>query len=202
MDPSLEPDALLAAYARGWFPMDEPGASGPVGLFEAEPRGVMPIEGFRVPRSVARGLRGADYEIRLDAAFPHVAAGCAVRPGEPTWLTPRLVAAYERLHGLGVAHSVEAWRDGRLCGGLFGVALGGLFTSESMFHRAPDAGNAALVATARMLRAAGYALWDIQMTSPHTARFGARDIAPRDYRRRLREALDVAPGPLSPPPGG
>jgi leucyl/phenylalanyl-tRNA---protein transferase len=202
MHASLEPDALLAAYARGWFPMDEPGASGPVGLYEADPRGVMPIEGFRVPPSVGRRLRRAAYEIRLDAAFPQVAAGCAVRPGEPTWLTPRLVAAYERLHGIGLAHSVEAWRDGRLCGGLFGVALGGLFTSESMFHRAPDAGNAALVATARMLRAAGYALWDIQMTSPHTARFGALDIAPRAYRRRLREALDVVPGPLNPPTGG
>jgi len=202
MHASLEPDALLAAYARGWFPMDEPGASGPVGLFEADPRGVMPIEAFRVPRSVARGLRRAGYEIRLDAAFPQVAAGCAVRPGEPTWLTPRLVAAYERLHGIGVAHSVEAWREGRLRGGLFGVALGGLFTSESMFHRAPDAGNAALVATARMLRAAGYALWDIQMTSPHTARFGALDVAPRAYQRRLREALDVVPGPLRPPTGG
>ena len=202
MDPSLEPEALLWAYSRGWFPMDEPGATGAVGLYEADPRGVMPIEGFRVPPSVARGLRRAGYEIRLDAAFPQAVAACAVRPGEPCWLTPRLIGAYERLHRLGVAHSVEAWRGGRLCGGLFGVALGGLFTSESMFHRAPGAGNAALVATARMLRAAGYALWDIQMTSPHTSRFGATGIAPREYRRRLRAALGATPGPLSPPPGG
>jgi leucyl/phenylalanyl-tRNA--protein transferase len=97
---------------------------------------------------------------------------------------------------------VEAWREGRLWGGLFGVALGGLFTSESMFHRAPGAGHAALVATAAALRAAGYALWDIQMTSPHTERFGALGIAPREYRRRLRLALAEAPKPLSPPPGG
>jgi leucyl/phenylalanyl-tRNA---protein transferase len=200
--PSLEPEALLWAYARGWFPMDEPGATGPVGMYEADPRGVMPIEGFRVPRSVARGLRRAGYEIRLDASFAQVAAACAVRPGEPAWLTPRLIRAYERLHLLGVAHSVEAWRDGRLCGGLFGVALGGLFTSESMFHRAPGAGNAALVATNAMLRAAGYALWDIQMTSTHTRRFGAADVAPRAYRRRLRAALAATTGPLSPPPAG
>lgn len=200
--PSLEPEALLSAYARGWFPMDEPGATGPVGMYEADPRGVMPIEGFRVPRSVARVLRRAGYEIRLDASFAQVAAACAVRPGEPAWLTPRLIRAYERLHLLGVAHSVEAWRDGRLCGGLFGVALGGLFTSESMFHRAPGAGNAALVATNAMLRAAGYALWDIQMTSAHTRRFGAADVAPRAYRRRLRAALAATTGPLSPPPAG
>lgn len=179
--------------------MDEPGASGPVGLYEADPRGVMPIEGFRVPRSVARGLRRAGYEIRVDSAFAQVAAACAVRPGEPAWLTPRLVAAYERLHAVGAARSVEAWRGGRLCGGLFGVALGGLFTSESMFHRAPDAGSAALVATAAMLRAGGYALWDIQMTSPHTARFGATEIAAADYRRRLGRALRAPAGGLTPP---
>ncbi len=200
--PSLEPEALLWAYARGWFPMDEPGATGPVGMYEADPRGVMPIEGFRVPRSVARGLRRAGYEIRLDASFAQVAAACAVRPGEPAWLTPRLIRAYERLHLLGVAHSVEAWRDGLLCGGLFGVALGGLFTSESMFHRAPEAGNAALVATNAMLRAAGYALWDIQMTSSHTRRFGAADVPSQRYRRRLHAALAGTTGPLSPPPGG
>jgi leucyl/phenylalanyl-tRNA---protein transferase len=181
--------------------MDEPGATGPVGLYDADPRGIMPIEGFRVPRSVARGLRRAGYEIRVDAAFPQVAAACAVRPGEPTWLTPRLVAAYERLHRLGVAHSVEAWRAGRLYGGLFGLALGGLFTSESMFHRAPEAGNAALVATAAMLRAAGFALWDIQMTSPHTERFGAVAVGRREFRRRLRDALGRPAGPLTPPAG-
>ncbi len=178
--------------------MDEPGATGPVGLYEADPRGVMPVGGVRVPRSVARGLRAAAYEIRVDAAFAQVAAACAVRPGAAAWLTPRLVAAFERLHRLGVAHSVEAWRGGRLCGGLFGVALGGLFTSESMFHRAPDAGNAALVATARMLAAAGHALWDIQMTSPHTERFGAVEVPAADYRRRLRAALAVTAGPLTP----
>ena len=162
--------------------MDEPGASGPVGLYEADPRGIIPIEGFRVPPSVARRLRRAGYEIRLDAAFDQVAAACAVRPGEPTWLTPRLLEAY-----------------GRLWGGLFGVAIGGLFTSETMFHRRADAGSAALVATGLMLRAGGYALWDIQMTSAHTERFGAVAIGRREYRRRLRDALAAPAGPLRPP---
>ena len=131
-----------------------------------------------MPRSVRRALGRGRYEIRVDAAFGEVAAACA-EDREGVWLTPRLGEAYGALHRLGLAHSVEAWSGGRLAGGLFGVALGGLFTSESMFHREPDAGNAALVGTAALLAERGFALWDIQMSSPHTARFGAVDSAPR-----------------------
>lgn len=195
--PSLGPDALLHGYLNGWFPMDEPGARGPVGMYESDPRGVMPIEGFRVPRSVRRALRAHPYEIRVDAAFAEVARACAVRPeDEGIWLTPRLERAYGALHRRGLAHSVEAWSGGRLCGGLFGVALGGMFSSETMFHRAPDAGSAALVAAAGLLAAAGFVLWDIQMTSEHTRRFGAQDIAPAEYRLRLARALAVRPRAL------
>lgn len=195
---SLAPDALLGGYLRGWFPMDEPGAVGAVGMFEADPRGVLPIEGFRTPRSVRRALRLRPYEIRVDAAFEQVAAACAVRPGEGVWLTPRLVRAYVELHRRGHAHSVEAWSGGRLHGGLFGVAIGGMFSSESMFHRAPDAGNAVLAATADLLARARYALWDIQVTSEHTRRFGAEDVTPDEYRRLLAHALRLRPGALSP----
>lgn len=187
---SLSPDALLGAYVRGWFPMDEAGARGPVGYYEADPRGVMPIEGFRTPASVRRALRRGEHAILLDSAFGEVVAACA-EAREGVWLTPRLAAAYVGLHELGWAHSVEAWRGGRLVGGLFGVALGGLFTSESMFHREPDGGNAALVGAARLLAERGFLLWDIQMTSPHTERFGAEPIGAREYRRRLRAALAV-----------
>ena len=169
--------------------MDREGASGEVGYFTADPRGVMPIDGFRVPRSVRRALGRGAYEIRVDTAFADVAAACAEAREDGIWLTPRLIAAYVRLHQAGFAHSVEAWRAGHLCGGLFGVALGGLFTSETMFHRASDAGSVALVATARILARGNYRLWDIQMTSEHTRRFGAEDIAPAEYRRRLRHAL-------------
>ena len=197
--PSLTPEALLAAYAEGGFPMDEVGARGAVGLYTCDPRGVMPIEGFRVPRSVRRALRARPYAIRVDTAFAEVAAACAGPRSGGTWLTPRLVAAYVRLHRGGWAHSVEAWEGDRLAGGLFGVALGGLFTSETMFHRAPDAGNAVLVAAARLLAEAGFALWDIQMTSPHTARFGAVGLRPEEYARRLAAALAVRPRPLGPP---
>lgn len=190
--PSLSPDALIAAYSQGWFPMDEPGASGSVGLFEANPRSVIPIDGFRTPRSVRRRLATAGFETRVDTAFAEVAAACGGdRDGE--WLTPRLAAAYLRLHLAGYAHSVEIWRDDQLCGGLFGVALGGLFSSETMFHRESDAGNAALVAAAGLLSRAGYVLWDIQVASEHTVRFGAVALSPPEYRRRLREALQVEP---------
>ncbi len=186
--PTLAPQALLAGYLRGWFPMDEEGATGPVGLYEADPRAVIPVGAVRVPRSVARGLRRAGYVIRVDAAFDEVVAACAgERDG--MWLTPRLGRAYARLHRAGYAHSVEAWRDGVLCGGLFGVSLGGLYTSESMFHRAPDAGNAALVGAARLLERMGATLWDIQMASPHTRRFGAEEIPAARFRRLLAEAL-------------
>jgi leucyl/phenylalanyl-tRNA---protein transferase len=187
-DRSLSPRALLAAYRRGWFPMDDEGARGAVGLYEADPRAILPLEAFRVPRSVARALRREGYAIRVDRAFEEVAAACGgVREG--VWLTPRLVRAYVRLHRAGHAHSVEAWRGGRLCGGLFGVSLGGMFSSESMFHRAPDAGNAALVGTAAVLARLGAALWDIQMASDHTRRFGAREVGAREYRRLLAAAL-------------
>jgi leucyl/phenylalanyl-tRNA--protein transferase len=105
------------------------------------------------------------------------------------WLTPRLGRAYTRLHHLGHAHSVECWEDGRLVGGIFGVALGGLFTSESMFHRAPDAGSLALVATARLLRERGFVLWDVQMLSPHLERFGGRLAGAAEYLALLADAI-------------
>jgi leucyl/phenylalanyl-tRNA---protein transferase len=187
-EPSLEPRALLAGYARGWFPMDDQGAEGPVGWYEADPRALMPIDGFRVPRSVRRGIRRHAYEVRIDADFAAVTRACAARR-EGKWLTPRLGRAYLGLRALGLAHSVECWRDGGLVGGLFGVALGGLFTSESMFHRAPDAGSAALAATAARLAERGYVLWDIQQLTPHAVRFGAHQVPAREYRRRLSRAL-------------
>lgn len=190
--PSLAPRALLAGYLRGWFPMDDEDATGPIGLYEADPRAVIPLDDFRVPRSVARGLRRAGYAIRVDADFAGVASACAgARDG--VWLTPRLVRAYVRLHREGHAHSVEAWRDGELCGGLFGVAIGGLYSSESMFHRAPEAGNAALVGAAEVLRRLGATLWDVQTASDHTRRFGAREVGAREYRRMLGAALARPP---------
>lgn len=190
-EPPAGPDAqeLLNAYAFGAFPMDAPEhAAGPVPYYEADPRAVIPIDGFRIPRSVGRGIARTGYAIRVDTAFASVCRACAARP-EGTWLSPRLIDAYCRLHDAGYAHSVEAWDGVRLVGGLFGVALGGLFTSESMFHTASDAGNAVIVATARRLAEHGYVLWDIQMATEHTMRFGAELVPREEYRVRLQRAL-------------
>ncbi len=191
------PEEMLQAYLLGYFPMDEPGAA-EVGYYECDPRAVLPSRDLRVPRSVARALRRGEYEVHVDRAFDRVLAGCAADRDDGVWLTPRLMRAYERLHTLGHAHSVEAWRGGELAGGLFGVALRGLFTSESMFHRAPDAGHAALVGAGRLVADHGFALWDIQMASAHTRRFGAEEIPPEEYRARLDVALGASPRPITP----
>ena len=179
-------DELLAAYSAGWFPMD---IDGHIGFYEFDPRAIIPLDGFRVPRSVRRALREDPFDVRIDTAFDSVVAGCGEPRDGGDWLSPALCDAYRELHRRGFAHSVEVWISEHLVGGLFGVALGGMFTSESMFHRVADAGNATLVATHRHLVARGFSLWDIQMISPHTSRFGAVDITPEEYRRRLRAAL-------------
>ncbi|HWH14979.1 MAG TPA: leucyl/phenylalanyl-tRNA--protein transferase [Miltoncostaeaceae bacterium] len=185
----MRPDDLLAAYAHGLFPMDAEDQVGPIGFYYADPRAVLPIADLRVPGSVRRAMRRPGWEIHIDRDFAGVVRGCAAHRADGVWLTPRLARAYEDLHAAGWAHSVEVWSGGALAGGLFGVALGGLYTSESMFHRVPDAGNLALVAAAAHLHARGFMLWDIQMATPHTARFGAERIAQSEYRRRLRDAL-------------
>jgi leucyl/phenylalanyl-tRNA--protein transferase len=190
--PGPDPDELLNAYAYGAFPMDPPEhAHEPVPYFSADPRAVIPIEDFRIPRSVARGIARTGYRIEIDRAFDEVLAGCANRAGD-TWLSPRLGASYRRLFEAGFAHSVEAWDGSCLVGGLFGVALGGLFTSESMFHTATDAGNTVLVATGRHLRSRRFVLWDIQMATDHTMRFGTELLTADEYRRRLRRALGLS----------
>lgn len=183
---------MLAGYLRGWFPMDDPSSrSDGVRFYDADPRAVIPLDSFRVPRSVRRAARRDPGEMVIDGDFVRVLAGCAERDEGDTWLTPRLQRAYVALHERGFAHSVEWRRGGRLAGGLFGVAIGGLFTSESMFHRESDAGNLVLAATGAHLRARAFLLWDIQMLSPHTARFGGIEIPGDEYRRRLAAAVAV-----------
>jgi leucyl/phenylalanyl-tRNA--protein transferase len=164
---------------------------GQVGFYECDPRAVIPIDGFRVPRSVGRALRARAFEVRVDTAFEQVVAACGEARQGGAWLSRRLADAYCDAHAAGFAHCVEIWSEGRLAGGLFGVAIGGLFTSESMFHRVSDAGSAALVATHGHLAARGFTLWDIQMSSPHTERFGAVDLTPGEYHRHLAEALPL-----------
>jgi leucyl/phenylalanyl-tRNA--protein transferase len=191
----LEPGTLLAAYRCGLFPMGlGRHGRGPIGWWSPDPRGVLPLDGLHVSRSLRRA-RG-HFEIRVNTAFDDVVAACAdpSRPGR--WITPRVAEAYRRLHALGWAHSVECWsqHEGveRLAGGLYGIAVGGLFAGESMFHRETDASKVALVALVGLLGAeAGRRLLDVQWRTEHLATLGVVAISRQDYLRRLDRALTV-----------
>lgn len=193
----LEPGTLLTAYASGLFPMPvEPGA--PMGWWSPDPRGVLPLDGLRVSRSLRQSVRR--FEIRVDTAFAEVIAGCADPQRDGGWIDDDIVAAYTELHRLGWAHSVETWRDGRLVGGLYGVALGGLFAGESMFSRERDASKVALVALVDLLsdEYADQRLLDTQWTTDHLATLGVVDIPRRTYLDRLRKALELPlPAPFA-----
>ncbi len=181
----IEPETLLSAYAQGIFPMGMP--SGEIGWFSPDPRGILPLESFHIPHGLARRLRRNPFEIRINTAFVEVMRGCAAR--EETWIDDEIITSYTRLYELGFAHSVEAWREGQLVGGLYGVALGGAFFGESMFHRETDASKVALVALVHRLRERHFSLLDIQWTTPHLERFGAIEIPRRTYLQKLRKAL-------------
>jgi leucyl/phenylalanyl-tRNA--protein transferase len=183
----LEPGTVLAAYRQGLFPM-------PVGRHLAwwspDPRGV--LDGFRVSRSLRRTRRR--FEIRVDTAFTAVMDGCADRRRPGGWITPAVRRAYTRLHDLGWAHSIEAWSDDLLAGGVYGVQVGGLFAAESMFHRETDASKAALAALCERL--GDRALIDVQWCTPHLASLGASELAREDYLERLAAALAAPPAAL------
>jgi leucyl/phenylalanyl-tRNA--protein transferase len=181
----LEPGTLLHAYRSGLFPMPIRGA---MGWWSPDPRGILPLAGLRVSRSLARSLRR--YEVRVDSAFAEVVAACADPARAGGWITPDIAAAYERLHELGWAHSVEAWDGDGLAGGLYGVAIGGLFAGESMFHRRTDASKVALVGLVERLRADGADhLLDVQWSTDHLASLGAIEVPRAEYLSRLARAL-------------
>lgn len=184
----LSPRRLLSAYCAGVFPWYEEG--GPICWWSPDPRAIIELDGLHVSRRLARTLRSGKFTGTVNQAFGQVIRGCAERD-EGTWITSDMIEAYERLHRLGYAHSVEAWCEGKLAGGLYGVALGGFFAGESMFHCRTDGSKAALVFTVERLRQRGFVLFDIQLLSEHTARMGALEIPRTVYLERLRRALTV-----------
>lgn len=181
---------MLAAYARGMFPMDLP--DGRLGWWSPDPRGVLDPTNVHVSRSLRRSLRAFDWTV--DEAFGDVIRACRdARPGE-VWITDEFVVAYERLHELGWAHSVEVWQGGRLAGGLYGLELGGLFAAESKFHRVTDASKAAVVGLARLLAAAGGGrLVDVQWQTDHLASLGVGAIPRAEYLAQLPRLLALPP---------
>ncbi|MEB3222513.1 MAG: leucyl/phenylalanyl-tRNA--protein transferase [Candidatus Sericytochromatia bacterium] len=183
----LSPAQLLHAYPLGIFPMADD--IGQIGWYRPTLRAVFPLDGFRVPRSLAKVLRRGPFEFRRDTAFEAVVAGCADRA--ETWLSPEIQQVFVALHQLGHAHSVEAWRDDRLVGGLYGLALGGAFFGESMFSREPEASKACLVHLVAHLRARGFTLLDSQLPNPHLARFGQVLIPHEAFLAQLRQALTL-----------
>jgi len=184
----LAPEQLLLAYSRGIFPMNVDGA---LYWFDPDPRAILPLEAFHVPRRLARTVGRGLFEIRVDNDFGEVMRGCAApAPGrEETWIGEEFVTAYTELHRLGYAHSVEAWQDGELTGGLYGVAINSFFAGESMFSRATDASKVALVHLVERLRERGFLLLDVQFMTGHLRRFGAVEVSRREYRQRLARAL-------------
>jgi len=187
----ITPDVLLRAYACGIFPMSE-GADDP-SIFWVEPerRGIIPLDGFRVSSRLARTVRSGVFRITVDTAFAQTIAGCAApQPGrDDTWINGRIRDLYTALHQLGHCHSVEAWKDDDLVGGLYGVSLGRAFFGESMFHRARDASKVALVHLVARLIAGGYTLLDTQFVTEHLLGFGAIEVSRRRYRALLDEAM-------------
>jgi leucyl/phenylalanyl-tRNA---protein transferase len=188
----LTPDILIAGYCQGYFPMADD--DGEIGWYDPNPRAIIPLDAFHVPKRLARRARNGGFEIRVDHDFRAVMAACA-QPRhihDRPWISPEMIDAYTGLHHLGFAHSVEAWRDGRLVGGLYGVSIRGLFAGESMFNHKTDASKVALIHLVDRLRCGGFTLLDSQyIVGTHMLQFGTIEIPRAEYKRRLREALMV-----------
>ena len=186
-------ELLVSAYSSGWFPMavDE----GEIRWYSPDPRGIIPLDAFHVPSRLARVIRRGRFRIEIDRDFAAVIRGCAQvdrKDDDPgTWIDSEILTSYIAMHRQGLAHSVEAWEGERLAGGLYGVALGGAFFGESMFHRATDASKVALAALVERMKARGLTLLDIQWVTPHLEQFGAIEIPRSDYLELLQEALNV-----------
>lgn len=189
MSTPLKPELLLQAYAAGVFPMAESRDDPEVFWVDPRLRGILPLDGFRISRSLARRIRRGQFRVSFDRAFVGVIDGCAARP--ETWINETIRSLCLSLHALGSAHSVEIWEGPELVGGVYGITLGGAFFGESMFSTRTDASKVALAYLVDRLRAAGFVLFDTQFITPHLASLGAVEIPRADYRRRLAAAIEV-----------
>lgn len=189
----LDPEWLLDAYSHGIFPW--PFDEELLAWWSPDPRAIIEFANLHVSRSLAKTIRRERYRVSLDENFAGVIAACATTGDRlhNTWLTPQMQAAYLQLHQLGHAHSVEAWAGDQLVGGVYGVALGGMFAAESMFHLQRDASKVALIYLVRHLERQGFQLLDIQQLTPHTASLGATEIPRHTFLRRIKAAIQVAP---------
>jgi leucyl/phenylalanyl-tRNA---protein transferase len=183
----IDPELLLQGYRLGVFPMAMNDDS--IEWFSPDPRAVLPLENFHVPHALRRLVRRKPFEITIDKAFSEVIKACAER--KDTWINREIIESYTRLHEIGHAHSVEAWKENKLAGGLYGVAVGGAFFGESMFHHVTDASKVALVALVERLRACKFVLLDTQWLTPHLQQFGGIQISRSHYLRLLRRAVDL-----------
>jgi leucyl/phenylalanyl-tRNA---protein transferase len=181
----LRPEVLESCYRAGAFPMAD--GYGHIAFYRSDPRAILELDSLHVSRSLQRVIRARTYEVRVDHDFEAVIRACADR--RETWISAEIIQAFVRFHEAGKAHSVEAYRDGKLAGGLYGVALGGAFMGESMFSRARDASKVCLVHLVERLRQRGYVLLDCQIQNDHLARLGAVEIPEAEYLRRLDAAL-------------
>ena len=186
--PMIDSDLLLEAYRLGVFPMAM--ENGEIRWFSPEPRTILPLDSFHVPHGLKRERRARAIEIRINTSFEAVLRACAERAD--TWINDEIVESYARLHELGHAHSVEAWEGNELVGGLYGVAIGGAFFGESMFHRTTGASKIALWALVDHLRERRFALLDTQWLTPHLKQFGAREIPRQLYLHLLDEAINLS----------
>lgn len=190
----LTPNTLLQAYAKGYFPMPDQNREGEVLWYRPDPRAIIPLDGFHVSRSLSRTLKRKTFVSTFNKAFEQVMKACANRP--ETWITGDFVRAYGELHRLGFAHSVEVWRNGdpktgELVGGVYGVAIGGAFFAESMFHLATDASKVALHGLVSQLNRCGFLILEVQFLTDHLVSLGAVNITDEEYTAKLDMALDT-----------
>lgn len=184
---SLDPVILVRAYAQGIFPMAD--KHGTIHWYAPDPRAILEYHNFHISRSLRATIRKSVYEIRMDTAFEQVMRYCGAR--EETWINEEFIKTYTYLHKVGLGHSVEAWQNGRLMGGLYGIALGGAFMGESMFSDATDASKVCLAALIKHLHTRGYILHDTQFLTPHLATLGVTEISRAEYERRLYTAIQL-----------